>query len=156
MKILTAFLTFILLASGFAKANLQDEKRFTKVLSTYEKLHDAFFKNDLPNVKKLSKELAKNLETLEGEEVRKKIEYTKKKVAALEQAKSLEDAHKDFNVISQGLLVVLEGPIKNKSYARYYCPMVKKYWIQNITESQKVMNPYASESMPHCGGMIDE
>jgi hypothetical protein len=63
----------------------------------------------------------------------------------------IESNKKSFNTVSQGILVVLDKYSHNKNYARYFCPMVKKYWIQNISKSEKVMNPYASTTMPHCG-----
>lgn len=155
MRLLTALMTFFVLTSTFANSSPQDKKAFTKALSTYEKLHDAFFKNNLKDIQKYSGELAKELKKITGKEIAEKIEYTKKKVASLEKADSIEVAQKDFNVVSQGMLMVLDRFIPNKSYARYYCPMVKKYWIQNISESDKVMNPYAADTMPHCGGKME-
>ena len=65
----------------------------------------------------------------------------------------IKESKEAMNTVSQGMLVVLEKHAPNKDYARFYCPMVKKYWIQNKTKIKKVMNPYASSSMPHCGSI---
>ena len=84
-------------------------------------------------------------------EILKLLDYTQKKLPELQNSNDLDQSKEAMNVISQGILNVLEKHAPNKNYARYYCPMVKKYWIQNIKDSEKVMNPYASASMPHCG-----
>ena len=155
MKLLTFLLTFTFLTSIFANSSPQDKKAFSGALATYEKLHDAFFKNNLEDVKKVSTQLGKDLNKITGKEVSKALDSTRKKVKNLIKATNMETAHKDFNVVSQGMLMVLDRFIPNKTYARYYCPMVKKYWIQNISESDKVMNPYAADTMPHCGGKME-
>jgi hypothetical protein len=143
-------LTFIFSAS----AN-NDTLVFEEALQSYEKAHNAFFKDDLEAAKKEAKAILNSLSKLEGEKVKKTLAFTQKKLEALQSESQLEEAHKAFNVISQGLLVVLEKQIPVKKYARYYCPMVKKYWIQNTSESEKVMNPYAAKSMPHCGAKVN-
>ncbi len=136
------------------KAN-NDSKVFEEALQSYEKVHNAFFKDDLKTAKKEAKELAASLSKLEGEKVKKTLAFTQKKLEGLQKETQLREAHKAFNVISQGMLVVLEKQIPVKKYARYYCPMVKKYWIQNTSESEKVLNPYAAKSMPHCGAKMN-
>ncbi len=127
------------------------DKAFGKALVSYEKLHQAFFDNDLSQVHRSANAVLKEVQSIKDEKMVKTLTYTKKKLQALTQVASLEEGKKDFDTISQGLLVVLEKQAPHKKYARYYCPMVKKYWIQNISESEEVMNPYASRMMPHCG-----
>ena len=144
MRILLAF---FLSLSIYAS----DQTDFNETLVKYEKLHDAFFKSDLKGVHKYSSELAQEISDLKNKEVKKKLGYTLSKLSELEKSSDLEEAKKSMNIISQGLLIVLEKDLPNKDYARYYCPMVKKYWIQNVSKLEKVHNPYASESMPHCG-----
>jgi hypothetical protein len=145
MKILNVFLVL------FSISTFAGNEAFDKTLGSYEKLHKAFFDNDLEKVKSSAGELLASIDAIKDEKIGKTLDYTKKKLSELKEAKSLDDGKDRFGVISRGLLVVLEKHAPNKSYAKYYCPMVKKYWIQNITVSEKVMNPYASSSMPHCG-----
>ncbi len=149
-------LMILVLSAIFMQVGLasEDNKVFAKALKDYEKVHSAFFKDDLEGAKKEASSLAKTLSTLTGEKVKKTLSFTQKKLEDLKGESDLAQAHKAFNVISQGLLVVLEKQIPVKNYARYYCPMVKKYWIQNTTDSEKVLNPYAAKSMPHCGGKV--
>lgn len=126
-------------------------KSFDKVLVKYESLHKAFFDNDAKKIKVNAKAVLDEIEAIKDEKIAKTLNYTKKKLTEISASDDIKASQEAMNTVSQGLLVVLEKHAPNKSYARYYCPMVKKYWIQNISESEKVMNPYASDSMPHCG-----
>ena len=122
----------------------------SSVLVDYDHLHGAFFKNDMKMIKEGASKLKKSLFKLK----QKDMEYAVKRLENLVGRDDIKKAHEDFNIVSQAILVLIdrEGGVKNHS--RYYCPMVKKYWIQNTTDSEKVMNPYASSSMPHCGSKI--
>ncbi|MDA8793055.1 hypothetical protein N9N67_07410 [Bacteriovoracaceae bacterium] len=124
---------------------------FNKVLMKYEKLHQSFFENDLSKIKESSKILLSNIEAIKDDKISKTLNYTKKKLEEIIASEDLEKNQEAMNIVSQGILVVLEKQFPNKNYARYYCPMVNKYWIQYLSKSEKVMNPYASKSMPHCG-----
>lgn len=130
----------------------QADESFNKVLSQYEELHQAFFENKLEKVHESAKKVLSSLEAIKDEKLAKPLTYTRKKLQEVSTAKTLEEGHEAFNTVSQGILLVLEKHAPNGDYARYYCPMVKKYWIQNVSQSEKVMNPYASSTMPHCGG----
>ncbi len=142
------FTLFLVLTSNSLFAA---DPAFDRALAGYEKLHQAFFDRDLSKVHESAKGVLKQIEDIKDEKMIKTLTYTKKKLESLVNVDTLEKGQADFNTISQGLLVVLEKESPNNNYSRYYCPMVKKYWIQNIKESEKVMNPYASDSMPHCG-----
>lgn len=41
----------------------------------------------------------------------------------------------------------------SKTHAVFYCPMVKKYWVQNITQNRDVKNVFAQE-MLECGSEV--
>jgi len=41
----------------------------------------------------------------------------------------------------------------SKTHAVLYCPMVKKYWVQNITQSRNVKNVFAQD-MLECGSEV--
>lgn len=126
-------------------------ENFDKVLSHYELLHKAFFANDLSQVKEAAKKVRSAIGEIKDEKIQKILAFSVKKLELIEKSDDLSSSQKAFDTASQGILVVLEKQAPNSSYARYYCPMVKKYWIQNISESEVVENPYASQSMPHCG-----
>jgi len=120
------------------------------VLIDYDQLHSAFFKNDIKMIKEGASALKKSLLKLK----QKDMDYALKRLENLGESNDIKKAHEDFNIISQAILVLMDREDGVKSHSRYYCPMVKKYWIQNTTESEKVMNPYASSSMPHCGSKM--
>lgn len=130
-----------------------ESTRFNQALSKYEGLHQAFFDNDLAKIKSNAKEVLKELENIKDKKINKTLIYTKKKLAEISMSDDIKESKEAMNTVSQGMLVVLEKYAPNKDYARFYCPMVKKYWIQNKTKIKKVMNPYASSSMPHCGSI---
>ncbi len=126
-------------------------EQFDNTLAVYEKLHQAFYQNDLKKIKAEAKNLLDTTEKIKDEKIGKTLTYTKKKLNEILKSDDLKEIKKAFNTISQGLLVVLEKHAPNKNYSRYYCPMEKKYWIQNTAKTDEVQNPYASEKMPHCG-----
>ena len=152
-------LCFFLMTSVFPAGNkangAQNQKAFNKALSTYEKMHDAFFKIDLKKAKELVPDLKAQIKEIKGDAISKKLSPAKEGLDQLIKAKNVEEGHKGFHKISLSFLALLDSELSNKVYARYYCPMVKKYWIQNVSESEKVMNPYASDTMPHCGGKME-
>jgi len=149
--VLAPFFLFLLLVQGVhAKSSL-----FSDALKSYEKLNQAFLNNDIDEIKKESIVLKEKISKLDNTKALDTLKYSQKKLEFLQTNDDLDQAQEAFNIISQGMLVVLEKHLRDESYSRYYCPMVKKYWIQNITESTKVMNPYASKSMPHCGEKVN-
>lgn len=132
-----------------------NSSNFSEALESYEKLNQALFDNDITKIKKESEDLKTKISKLDNAKALETLKYTQEKLVFLEKNDDLKKAQDAFNIVSQGMLVVLEKHLKNENYSRYYCPMVKKYWIQNISKSTKVMNPYASKSMPHCGEKVN-
>ena len=58
--------------------------------------------------------------------------------------------NEQFHLFTKNLMN-LEGEHSFSSeYSVYYCPMVKKNWLQSTAKSDEVRNPYDS-SMPKCG-----
>jgi predicted RNA-binding Zn-ribbon protein involved in translation (DUF1610 family) len=141
-------LLFILLVSNVTFAG---NERFNNVLVSYERLHKAFFDNDIKKIQKSANNVLSGIKIIKNERISKTLNYTEKKLIEIIESSNIEESKEKLNIISQGLFVVLKKYAVNKNYVRYYCPMVKKYWIQNILKSKKIMNPYASVSMPHCG-----
>jgi hypothetical protein len=133
------------------KKSIVLNRSFGQALSLYEKLHQSFFDNNLKAIKASAKSLLEAIEAIENEKISKVLSFSKTKLSLMIDSKNLETSRSAMNIVSQAMLIVLEKHVPNKNYARYYCPMVKKYWIQNISDSDKVMNPYAADTMPHCG-----
>lgn len=129
----------------------KSNEAFNNVLKKYEELHSAFFENKIEAINKLAKDLIVEIDKIEDEKIAKTLTYTKKKLKEISEKDNIETKRDAMDTVSQGLLVVLEKHAPNKNYSRYYCPMLKKYWIQNITKSEEVVNPYAGDYMPHCG-----
>lgn len=129
----------------------KENKEFNMVLKGYERLHQAFFDNDNAKVQKQAAEVAKSIDGIKDEKISKTLGFAKKKLNEIASSSDFEANKTSFGTVSHALLIVLEKHSMNKGYGGYYCPMVKKYWIQNTAKSKKVMNPYASSSMPECG-----
>jgi len=146
------FILVAMLISSLSFANeAEGKKKFNEVLSQYEKLHEAFFTNNSEKIVESAKSVLEKLNQIEDKQIQKKLNFSKKKLNEIISTKDAEKQKNAMNTVSQAFLVVLEKDIPNKNYARYYCPMEKKYWIQNVSETEKVQNPYASSTMPTCG-----
>jgi hypothetical protein len=149
--ILTLNVSHLYGANDHRVMKMNENKNFNELLLTYEKLHQSFFDNDNSKINKATVEVLKSLEKIKNKKIKETLTYSKKKLEDIIKSEDIEANHNSFNTASQGILIVLDKYSYNKKYARYFCPMVKKYWIQNISKSEKVMNPYASLTMPHCG-----
>ena len=73
-------------------------------------------------------------------------------VAAKFQAGDLKAARNGFGDLSDRMIACLQavGAKRNPPY-QYYCPMVKKNWLQ---PDKGVHNPYYGSSMPTCGELV--
>ena len=133
---------------------LKENKSFNTALEKYEAVAQAFFDNEVENIKKTSKDLITAINAIDNEEIKKTLKFSKKKLEEISKSDNLEKNQEAFSTVSQAFHVVLTKYAENGKYARYYCPMVKKYWLQNTKKSgDKTYNIYAAKSMPHCGGM---
>ncbi len=124
---------------------------FNKVLKSYEELHQAFFENDNSKVRREATEVKKSIEGIRDKKIAKTLSFAKEKLSEIASSSVFEANKESFGTVSHALLIILEKHSAHKIYRGHYCPMVKKYWIQNTKKSKKVMNPYASTTMPHCG-----
>lgn len=145
-------LTLLISSFTFA-ADLKENKSFNTALEKYEAVAQAFFDNEVENIKKTSKDLIAAMDAIDNKEIKKMLEFSKKKLDEISKSDNLEKNQEAFSTVSQAFYVVLTKHAGNQNYARYYCPMVKKYWLQNTEKSQgKTQNIYAAKSMPNCGG----
>lgn len=92
-------------------------------------------------------EHAKNLRTTVSNSNNQKIkDELLPAIESLSSSKDLEIARKSYEQLSAKL-----NSIKNDlgiQASEYYCPMVKKTWLQ---KDSKIMNPYAGKDMASCG-----
>ena len=129
------------------------KKSFITSLELNESLHMNFFNYDGAKIVSSASHVIKALEKVKF----KKMEVNLKK--ALTYLKKVEkDANKETNYMNYSLANIYLIRIINKfdlgnKYRAYYCPMVRKKWIQNYDKLKKVHNPYHPE-MPHCGGLL--
>ena len=150
-NILFFLFTFYLapfLSTALYAAEIED------VLIHYDKLNASITSQNLSDLKTHTNQMIKLIHSLEKKEQKKVLNYSVLKLEEMITTDNWELIKNNFNIVSQGLLIIIEKELPNSKYRRYYCPMEKKYWIQNTAKVEKVHNPYAPDSMPHCGQKI--
>lgn len=128
----------------------KDKQQLLSLFETNELLHAAFFKFNKKDISLQSAALAKKIDDLENEQIKKLLLFSKKKLEEMKRMTELDDLNQNYHLVSMALIHLLNSYDIGKMYNAYSCPMVKKKWVQNSTKSKKVENPYAS-NMPHCG-----
>lgn len=138
---------------GKRKALNEDEKKqVLAVFEANEKLHQSFFKYDAKKVEEEAKNVAKAIDAIKNDEVKKLLTFSKGKLGEITSGSDRDKNNENYHLFSMAAIHVLKTYDIGKTYNGYGCPMVKKKWVQNSEKVSKVYNPYAPE-MPHCGGM---
>ena len=122
-----------------------------ELLKSNEALHEAFFGYDSKVLAQRAKALAGKISRIEDKKLKKVF---KRSVKILLKIKASEDKEKNYHyywLVNKSLVEVLKTYDLGSTYNVYYCPMLKKHWVQNSTKKNKVHNPYAGDYMPHCG-----
>lgn len=130
-------------------------KQSAVALEIYERLHEAFYNYNNQEVVSLSKQLSEKLSSISDKTIQQKLKNkkTRKYLDSIKLSENRSTNNSLFNLASKSIYEVLvSGNGLAKKYSQYYCPMVKKTWIQNSVKMTKVHNPYAPE-MPHCGAL---
>lgn len=140
----------LLLMTNFSFAAENVEQKFTKLMNSYDKMYTGFLKKDLKSVKNSAGILLEDISNFSDAKIIKSLNFTKKKLQVIKDSDSLDQTHDAFNIVSQALYATSKKYGNLKGYSRYFCPMEKKYWIQ-ADKVSKTNNPYAVDSMPHCG-----
>ena len=110
-----------------------------------------FFVNEkYSQVEKQAKAVAEAIEGIDNKEVTQLLNFTKKNLRDLEGELDVEVLHEAYSMISTALIHVLKTYDIGPGYNAYFCPMVKKHWIQNSMQVTEVQNPY-DKSMRKCG-----
>lgn len=130
-----------------AKAELKS------VLEKYDELHSVFFQYNGKEVEKVATKLKAEINKIQDSDFKKLLSFSAKKLDSLKASSSREENNKNFNIISMALIHVINKYDVSSDHSAFYCPMVKKKWIQNTKKLASVSNPYAPE-MPGCGGKM--
>jgi hypothetical protein len=172
MKFLTLslclLLSFNMMASDSSHSEMKMEKKknlmsvsaevksqVLAAFASYDKLHSAFFKYDAKKIEAESKILLGLLNNISDRKLVSLLD--KANVFAFLSAikasnkKAVNNSLLDNTSKKLNELILSKFNIGN-DYQAYYCPMVKKDWIQNTKESKDVRNPYSAD-MPSCGGL---
>ncbi|MBL7664272.1 MAG: hypothetical protein JNM93_04010 [Bacteriovoracaceae bacterium] len=118
-----------------------------KVLEANQELFSTLLKNDQSQLEIASNKLREVI-----------AKSSSKEIKALNLGNMAKAKNKSQNIEIYGqflpkLIEVFKQNNINQNYAIYYCPMVKKYWIQNIKIQSKVQNVFAQD-MLECGEKI--
>ncbi len=90
---------------------------------------------------------AKNMKTTVSDSNNQKVkDELLPAIENLSSSKDLETARKSYEQLSSKLNAVKKD--LGIQADEYYCPMVKKTWLQ---KDSKIMNPYAGKDMASCG-----
>lgn len=154
MKFVNLFVLFgtligkIHLTQAASSLSSVEKEKLVRVLSLNDGLFNALLKDDQAIVAKSSLELKKGLANTSG-----KIIELKNKASILDKIKASNTKEKNLAIYAEFLpsLVEIARTYKPDSqFEIYYCPMEKKYWIQNSKTNQDVRNVFAQE-MLECG-----
>lgn len=132
--------------------NGDEKKQVLAVFEANEKLHQSFFKYDAKKVEEEARNVAKAIDAIKNDEVKKLLTFSKGKLGEITSESDRDKNNENYHLFSMAAIHVLKTYDIGKTYNGYGCPMVKKKWVQNSEKVSKVYNPYAPE-MPHCGGM---
>lgn len=132
------------------KLSMDVKTQLREVYRRNDKLYQLFVDEKYDQVKKQAEEVALAIEKIESEDVTQLLNFTKKNLRDLEGELDLDVLHEAYSMISTALIHVLKTYDVGPGYNAYYCPMVKKRWVQNSMEVSDIQNPY-DKSMRMCG-----
>ena len=133
----------------------ESKEQVLNSLKVYEKLHDAYYAYDNSKVVAQSQKLIKSLKAITNKDIQSKLNsqnvYTFLKAIKVTDNRTVNDSLLDN--ISKKINKVILSRYDLSDYNLYYCPMVKKHWLQNSKKMAKVHNPYAPD-MKSCGSQM--
>ncbi len=149
--IISLFLVF----STFAKEAVteKEKKQMIELLTQNEMLFENYFSYNPEAIDKEAKELLKKFAAIESKKFKADIDRGKKYLEKISKSASREDNNKNYHLTNSFLIKIMNKYDFGPKYQAYYCPMVRKKWIQNVEVKSRVHNPY-DPSMPHCGGRL--
>jgi hypothetical protein len=144
------FSTFTFAQSHQHTAKAHDHKLATeldKVLAANQELFSTLLKNDQSQVEMVGNKLREIIAKSSSKEIKNF------NLGNLAKTKNKSQNIEIYGQFLPKLIEVFKLNNINQNYAIYYCPMVKKYWIQNIKIQSKVQNVFAQD-MLECGEKI--
>lgn len=140
----------LLFTLAFGLGLFANEKLDAAIEANIE-LQQAFFEYDADKVQSKAADLRKKILEIQDPEISKKLSFAVSKLTEIKSSNTRDQNNEALHITSTALIHLMKKEKANSKYKAYFCPMVKKNWIQNTEDTKKVMNPYAPE-MPHCGG----
>lgn len=126
------------------------KSQLREVYRRNDKLYQLFVEEKYDQVEEQAKKVAKAIESIEDSDVTQLLNFTKKNLRDLEGELDVDVMQEAYSMISTALIHVLKTYDIGPGYNAYYCPMVKKRWVQNSMEVTEIQNPY-DKSMRMCG-----
>ena len=148
-------LSFLLVFSVQAKEKVteKEKKQMTDLLAQNEKLFENYFNYDAKAIDKEAKELLKKFSAVDSKNFKTDLDRGKKFLEKISQTATRDENNKNYHLTNSFLIKLINKYDFGPKYQPYYCPMVRKKWIQNVDVKSRVHNPY-DPSMPHCGGRL--
>lgn len=140
-------------AKKSTKKIVKVKSKAPKYLSPYFVMHGELIKDVLPSekdIKSLEVSLSKQVAKLKDADAKKELKKAIKFVQAM-KGNDIKKFRMNFYELSK-VLIPFSKKYKLAGVQAYYCPMVKKTWLQN--QSDITYNPYMPKKMPHCGSKI--
>jgi hypothetical protein len=151
MKIMLASL-LVLAAFGFALAGPQVDVS-EELLGQYYVIQKSLASDSLSGVSTSASQIADLSRKASVKSPQAKTQFTALANAAAKlQTTDLKLARAGFGDLSDSLIALMKAaPVKSNPPYQYYCPMVKKNWLQDRKE---IRNPYYGSSMLTCGELV--
>ena len=128
------------------------ERELKDVLNSNEELLEAISHFDLQKIKLNAKRLSKRISNISDKKIAKLLNFSQSKLLELDEMSDKEKIMQNFNSFSMALIHILKE-YEISDHNAFYCPMQKKKWVQNVSDSKTPRNPYNGE-MRDCGDMV--
>lgn len=125
-----------------------------EILASNDVLHDKFYQYNAVEIEAQKDDVAKLIAKFNGHE--QILDLLKKSSVPLSKiSKSSTEAEnkKQFSIFNSVIVRIISDYEVDDKYKAYYCPMVRKKWVQDTAKKAGVNNPYDA-SMPDCGGRL--
>lgn len=122
----------------------------TIALVANELMHMAFFKYDIEKIDAAKKKLTVALNNISNKDIQSFLKFAKTQLANIDGKNDKKKNNQNYHMVSSALIYVMNRYEIGNNYEAYYCPMVKKKWIQHSKKMTKTQNPYSAD-MPTCG-----
>lgn len=137
------FISAILLLTCFSFVISAESNLGSSIFDDYLKIGAALSQDQHSDAAKYAKNLRTIVSNSDNQKVKDELLPA---IESLSSSKDLDTARKSYEQLSSKL-----NSMKSDLGIRaseYYCPMVKKSWLQ---KDSKIMNPYAGKDMASCG-----